>query len=163
MDNKNTKMPLGMEQIQDLLLSAPFALALALVLGFLIAYASESGFALYFNIPRSFIPTAFNQLIATLLSFLGRVTLLLLFPSAFLCCIWRTKKYTWLLGTLCFLIICLGLYLLTYRGIEKIGVQGLLWELVIVALGASCVILSLNIKFGSPHSTLKCTEGGSDF
>jgi len=147
-------MPLGRQQIQSLLSCAPGALALAVVLGFLIAYASESGFAMYFNIPRSFIPSAFNQLIATLLSLLGRVTLLLLFPSTFLSYKWHLKKNKWLLKPTCFLIICLGLYPLTYGGIKEIGFQGLLWELVFVAFGAFFVILSLDIEFRSLHITV---------
>ena len=147
MDNKNTQMPLGMQQIQSLLLSAPVALALAVVLGFLIAYASESGFAMYFNIPRSFIPSAFNQLISTLLSFLVRVTLLLLFPFT-LYFIWRPKTDEWFL-ILCSLILCLGpifFRYLPFMSNNEIGLLRLLPEVGIVALGVFFVLLSLDIE-----------------
>jgi len=59
-----------MNNFTEWMKSSAFALALATILGFLLAYALEAGHATYFNIPRSFISTAFNQLWDSLIRFL---------------------------------------------------------------------------------------------
>ena len=59
-----------MNNLTEWMKSSAFALALATILGFLLAYVLEAGHATYFNIPRSFISTAFNQLWDSLIRFL---------------------------------------------------------------------------------------------
>lgn len=156
MDNQNTQMPLDWKQVRSLLKYATGALAIAAVLGFIIAYTFEAGFATFFNIPRFLIPPSFNQLIDSLLSLSWRV-ISLLFPSILipfiLCLIPEKDKNNWSLGlVISGVILVLLFFYLNYKYYIDRGIS--LRELVFVWVGVVSISLLLNIKFHPSDNAL---------